>query len=510
MYGCCFRPSVSQITSTSLLFLHFQITMRKFSSVHRVRSHNVHKEMETGGLLYPGPKLSFVEEMHNNFDSELTPGGPDTPNSQNMTDTDPPSKSFAAVKGSRPPLQGNAMKAISENSELDNMGTDEDWKKWDNYQNRRESHDGLFNEIADMKSKVRQEIENMGGKMNHLEQNVSMILSLLKERDLPTAGRYESHLLTGTPGSDVSRSRTATIVSRAKAGIPEETLPDWVEMENFGMAGDFDADADFAEESFAVAEETKEEMEEEPELAKPAKKASRKSERKAKKEEGEKRKREGKSKGEEENTSATPQITEEENERESRQEVEEERHEDKEEDKARVTSAKEETPRNVSRMSRAKDEDEQEPSAVEETDGRLSQQSHERESRQEVEEERHGDKEEGMDRVTSAKEETPRNVSRMSRAKDEDEQEPSAVEETDGRSSQQSQRGEERQDNSDDPMTLRTENNNPSRLSLQTDRNHSRQSRHVSEEGGEGASKTFDENNGKISRQSFREGKITP
>lgn len=225
--------------------------MRKFSSLPRVKPHGVQKEVETAENR-KGRRLSFVEEMQNNFetDSSFDLG---TPNSQSMTDTDPPSKSFTLVRSSKPRLQANTMKAISEDGELDDSGADEDLKHWSEYQNRRESTDGLLNEITEMKSEVRHEIEVMGSKMNHLEENISAILSLLKERDTPTSvpgDGYRSrnglppnlNVPRTAPGS--ARSRTASIISRVKAEIPEETLPPWIEKEHLEMTEDISTSED--------------------------------------------------------------------------------------------------------------------------------------------------------------------------------------------------------------------------------------------------------------------------
>lgn len=251
--------------------LRDEITMRKFSSHPNRKSHGIPKELEVGDMRKER-QFSFVEEMQNNFETDSTNFDLGTPNSQNMTDTDPPSKPFVS--------QPNAMKTISEaGGELEESVADEDFKRWDEYQNERKNSAEVINEISDMKSEVRREIEAMGGKMNHLEENISTILSLLQERDSLNAGsRNLGPALSRTGGS--IRGRTSSIVSQVKAGIPEETLPDWVDMENFGMAKSEEADSPKDD---VDATEKKED-----EPAKPAKKNGKKKKNKRKAEGGNK------------------------------------------------------------------------------------------------------------------------------------------------------------------------------------------------------------------------------
>ena len=217
--------------------------MRKLSSHPRAKSH-----MMPRGMM-DGRRFSIVEEMQQHAyetDSNVDLG---TPNSQNMTDTDPPSKPFIKLTKSR-------MGDIPEDSELDPSGDDDDFKRWSEHQNSKEVSEGLLNEITGMKSEVRQEIEAMGGKMNQLEQNISTILSLLRERGLKSPETsFETTLKT--PDHPRNSSRTASILSRVKAEMPEDILPDWVEMENFGMAGDAQ------NEEAAKSEAEKENVEEE-------------------------------------------------------------------------------------------------------------------------------------------------------------------------------------------------------------------------------------------------------
>ena len=212
--------------------------MRKLSSHPRAaKSYMMPKGME-------GRRYSLVEELQQHAydtDSNTDLG---TPNSQNMTDTDPPSKpSITVIK---PPVgHGNiVMEGIPEDDELDRGGDDDDFNRWNNYVSSREVSEGLLNEITGMKSDVRREIEVMGGKMHQLEQNISTILRLLQKKGLNSS---ESEFVspfgslqptTMTAEAPRSPSRTASIISRVKAEMPEDILPDWVEMENYGMATD--------------------------------------------------------------------------------------------------------------------------------------------------------------------------------------------------------------------------------------------------------------------------------
>ena len=212
--------------------------MRKLSSHPRAaKSYMMPKGME-------GRRYSLVEELQQHAYDTDSNADLGTPNSQNMTDTDPPSKpSITVIK---PPVgHGNiVMEGIPEDAELDRGGDDDDFSRWNNYVSSREVSEGLLNEITGMKSDVRREIEVMGGKMHQLEQNISTILRLLQKKGLNSSeSEFVSPLgslqpTTMTPEAPRSPSGTASIISRVKAEMPEDVLPDWVEMENYGMATD--------------------------------------------------------------------------------------------------------------------------------------------------------------------------------------------------------------------------------------------------------------------------------
>lgn len=208
--------------------------MRKLSSHPRAKSYVMPKGME-------GRRYSIVEELQNHAYDTDSNGDLGTPNSQNMTDTDPPSKPSITLTKPRVLSHGNVvMEGIPEDAELDRSGDDDDYNRWNNYVNSREVSEGLLNEITGMKSDVRREIEVMGGKMNQLEQNISTILRLLQEKGLDSTGSgFVSplgNLQAATKTAEAPRSRTASIISRVKAEMPEDVLPAWVEMENYGMA----------------------------------------------------------------------------------------------------------------------------------------------------------------------------------------------------------------------------------------------------------------------------------
>lgn len=223
--------------------------MRKLSSHPRAKSHLISRGMEDR-------RYSLVEEMQQHADeTDSNSFDLGTPNSQNMTDTDPPSKPLIRVN--KPRLSnGNVMEGIPEDGEDEtNMGDDEDFKRWNEYQNSRDMSEGLLNEITGMKSDVRREIEVMGNKMNQLEQNIATMLRLLQDHGLKSPGSgFNTTLDPVTPPR--THSRTASIICRVKAEIPEEVLPEWVEMENFGMAG-------FAKDDGTVNNDVKAEEEEE-------------------------------------------------------------------------------------------------------------------------------------------------------------------------------------------------------------------------------------------------------
>ena len=232
--------------------------MRKLSSHPRIKSTFLAKGME-------GRRYTMVEEMQQHvYDTDSNSGDLGTPNSQNMTDTDPPSKPFNKPTKTRH-VYANGMEGIPENDELDPSGDDEDFRRWSDYQNSTSASEGLLNEITGMKSDVRREIEVMGGKMNQLEQNISTILSLLQERGFKSPEASNSTLvLQPTKTPEATRSRAASILSRVKSEMPEDPLPDWVEMENFGMTGNAKVDETVKSEDDVEKEEENEEQEEEP------------------------------------------------------------------------------------------------------------------------------------------------------------------------------------------------------------------------------------------------------
>ena len=208
--------------------------MRKLSSHPRTKSYLMTNGME-------GRRYSIVDELQQHACDTDSNGDLGTPNSQNMTDTDPPSKTFIKVTKPRVVSHANvAMEGIPEDAELDRSADDDDYRRWNDHVNSRDVSEGLLNEITGMKSDVRREIEVMGGKMHQLEQNISTILRLLQEKGLNSSGSGFvtplGGLQTATSTADATRSRTSSIINRVKAEMPEDILPDWVEMENYGMA----------------------------------------------------------------------------------------------------------------------------------------------------------------------------------------------------------------------------------------------------------------------------------
>lgn len=208
--------------------------MRKLSSHPRAKSYLMQTGME-------GRRYSIVDELQQHACDTDSNGDLGTPNSQNMTDTDPPSKHFIKVTKPRVVSHTNvAMEGIPEDAELDRSADDDDYRRWNDHVNSRDVSEGLLNEITAMKSDVGREIEVMGGKMHQLEQNISTMLRLLQEKGLNSSGSGFvtplGGLQTATSTADALRGRTSSIINRVKAEMPEEILPDWVELENYGMA----------------------------------------------------------------------------------------------------------------------------------------------------------------------------------------------------------------------------------------------------------------------------------
>lgn len=200
--------------------------MRKLSAHARTRSRRMSRDVESRRYSI----VNEIEESGFNTDSNGS-----SPNSQHIIDTDSPIKPLNVMNRQRRATLGNEMNDIPEENELDNAG-DNDNKQRNDPQYSKEISKEFLLEITTMKSEVHHEIQLMGEKMNAMEENISTILSILRNQECNSQGPVfsgDSGLSEKT--QEKTQSRTANIISRVKSEMPEQVLPDWVEEENFGI-----------------------------------------------------------------------------------------------------------------------------------------------------------------------------------------------------------------------------------------------------------------------------------